>query len=156
MPDFDIKAYLTDIGKRIAALERICGIYAQGNADTVGMADIITIAKGYPLWLADIKYTAGNIRREGDMLYKCRQDHTSNAAWQPSATPTLWEPIVLDHSGTLSDPIPWTSGMTAHLNLYYSEGGKVYRCKRDDTGSGTALYYTISQLVGDYFEEAAV
>ena len=154
--DADIVAYFTSLGKRIAALERICGIYAQGNADTVGKADILTIAKGYPLWAADTKYLVGDIRRDGDGLYKCRQAHTSTSTWQPSVTPTLWEPIVLDHAGTQADPMPWTSGMTAHLNLYYSEGGKVYRCKRDDTGSGTALYYTISQLVGDYFEAVTV
>ena len=103
-------------------------------------------------WKTGIDYTVGQYRNYGDKLYRCIQAHTSTSTWQPSATPTLWEPIVLDHAGTQADPIPWTSGMTAHKGLYYTEGGKVYRCKRDDTGSGTALYYTIAQLVGDYFE----
>lgn len=41
-------------------------------------------------------------------------------------------------------------------HYYVRKDGTVYRCKRDDTGSGTALYYTISQLVGDYFEAVTV
>lgn len=71
---------------------------------------------------------------------------------QPSATPTLWEPIVLDHAGTQADPIPWTSGMTAHKGLYYVEDSKLYLCIRDDASTGTALYYRIADLLGNYFE----
>ena len=100
-------------------------------------------------------FSVGELRTEAGRVYKCRQAHTSTTTWQPSATPTLWEPVDTTHAGTLTDPIPWTSGMTAYLNKYYSEGGKTYRCKRDDTGNGTALYYTIAQLLGDYFEVTA-
>lgn len=100
-------------------------------------------------------FSVGELRTEAGRVYKCRQAHTSTTTWQPSATPTLWEPVDPTHAGTLTDPIPWTSGMTAYLNKHYSEGGKTYRCKRDDTGNGTALYYTIAQLPGDYFEVTA-
>ena len=38
-------------------------------------------------------------------------------------------------------------------NLF--DGGKIYRCTRDDSGGqGTILHYVPSQLVGIYFEEA--
>ena len=37
---------------------------------------------------------------------------------------------------------------------YYLDGGKIYRCTRDDNGGeGTILHYLPSQLVGIYFEE---
>lgn len=151
----DLETYMRSLGKRIAALERICGIYAEGNFDAVDNNDVVTIANGLKAWAAGTAYTVGELRTEAGMVYKCRQAHTSTSTWQPSATPTLWEPVDTTHAGTLTDPIPWTSGMTAYLNKYYSEGGKTYRCKRDDTGNGTALYYTIAQLLGDYFEVAA-
>lgn len=51
-----------------------------------------------------------------------------------------------------TDPIPWTSGMTAHKGLYYTEDGKTYLCIREDAATGTELYYKISDLLGNYFE----
>ena len=44
-------------------------------------------------------------------------------------------------------------GMRYYKDLYYADGDKIYLCTRDDTGSGTILQYTPSQLVGIYFEE---
>jgi hypothetical protein len=42
--------------------------------------------------------------------------------------------------------------MTAHKGLYYTEDGKTYLCIREDATTGTALYYTIVSLLGNYFE----
>ena len=47
------------------------------------------------------------------------------------------------------------AGMRYYKDLYYLDGGKIYRCIRDDSnGQGTILHYLPSQLVGIYFEEA--
>ena len=46
-------------------------------------------------------------------------------------------------------------GMRYYKDLYYADGGKTYKCIRDDSnGQGTILHYVPSQLVGIYFEEA--
>lgn len=157
--DFDLIAYLTDIGRRLAAIERMMGIYVQGNADKIPTADIITIHNAFYHWESGGNYAEGAITKgqTGDQLYRLRPGQASSGGiYEPSAAPTVWEPVVMDHAGTIDDPIPWVSSMTAYKGKYYTEGGKTYRCKRDDTGSGTALYYTIAELLGDYFEEATV
>ena len=43
--------------------------------------------------------------------------------------------------------------MRYRKNKHYKDGDKIYLCTRDDTGNGTILQYTPSQLVGIYFEE---
>ena len=41
-------------------------------------------------WAEGMKYVAGNLRTYGDKLYKCVQNHTSQADWTPDVTPALW------------------------------------------------------------------
>ena len=46
-------------------------------------------------------------------------------------------------------------GMEYTCGLYYSDGGKVYLCKRQGEADGgtIVLQYLPSELVGHYFEE---
>lgn len=70
----------------------------------------------------------------------------------------LWSGYVdyaVGEDGTLENPITAAEGMRYYKDLYYADGGKIYRCIRDDSnGQGTILHYVPSQLVGIYFEEA--
>lgn len=50
-------------------------------------------------WQTGTAYKVGQIRKYNDVLYKVVQDHTSQADWLPSATPTLYEPIILTDKG---------------------------------------------------------
>lgn len=43
----------------------------------------------YP-WRPDIDYKKDDRARDGEFLYKCLQDHSSQASWSPSASPSLW------------------------------------------------------------------
>lgn len=71
-----------------------------------------------------------------------------------SVTPSHWEPITVGEDGTIDNPITAAAGMRYYKDKYYLDGGKIYRCTRDDNnGQGTILYYVPSQLVGIYFEE---
>ena len=57
--------------------------------------------------------------------------------------------------GTIDNPITAAAGMRYFKDKYYLDGGKIYKCTRDDSnGQGTILHYLPSQLVGIYFEEA--
>lgn len=106
----------------------------------------------YFLWSGDgIAYYPGDKRREGDLLYKCRQEHVSQPGWNPSVTPALWEVIKEEHSGTIGDPIPYNPNMAVINGLYYTEEGILYKCIRD---SGQPLYNSCASLVGIYFEVA--
>lgn len=72
-------------------------------------------------------------------------------------TAAHWEVVAKpEEEGTLSNPIAAEVGMRYYKDKYYKEGDKIYKCTRDDSnGQGTILYYTPSQLVGQYFEEVA-
>lgn len=93
-----------------------------------------------------------------DRLYKCTTPHTSQADWEPDATPTLWTVIDETHAGTVDDPIPAARGMEYQYGLYYldPEDGKTYLCGRTSAkpGDKIVLQYLPHELVGQYFTEA--
>lgn len=90
----------------------------------------------------------GKIVSHADKLWRVRQTHTAMAEYTPSLdTASLWEVIEREHSGELSDPIPYTPPMEIYANKYYSEDGIIYRCTRD---SGVALSHRLAELVGLY------
>ena len=92
--------------------------------------------------------------RDGGNLYRCYNAISANPTWRPSVTPAHWEPITVGEDGTVSNPITAAAGMRYFKDKYYLDGGKIYRCTRDDSdGEGTVMHYLPSQLVGIYFEE---
>ena len=106
----------------------------------------------FPAW-EPIAYAVGDRCRYNGKLYKCYNAITGdNPTWTPDVTSAHWEVVAKpEEEGTLSNPIAAEAGMR-----YYKEGDKIYKCIRDDgNGQGTILYYTPSQLVGNYFEEVA-
>ncbi|MCI6969334.1 MAG: hypothetical protein MR920_02010, partial [Oscillospiraceae bacterium] len=87
-------------------------------------------------------------------LYRCYNAISANPTWRPSVTPAHWERVTADEDGTIDNPITAAAGMRYFKNKYYLDGGKTYKCIRDDSnGQGTILQYLPSQLVGIYFEE---
>ncbi len=111
----------------------------------------------YPEWETSTAYTAANGKPVGykviynGRLWKLRQEHTSQAGWEPGATgaESLWEEICETHDGTKYDPIPYSGNMELKAGLYYSQDGTVYRCTRD---TGNPVYNQLSELVGLYVE----
>ena len=109
----------------------------------------------FPAW-EPIAYTVGDRCRYNDKLYKCYNAITGdNPTWTPDVTSAHWEVVAKpEEEGTLSNPIAAEAGMRYYKDKYYKERDKIYKCTRDDnSGQGTILYYTPSQLVGQYFEE---
>lgn len=92
------------------------------------------------------------------LLYKCRQGHTTQADWTPDQTPALWAVVDVDHAGTIDDPIPAARGMDYTYGKYYHdpEDGKIYLCKRtgEEPGGTINLQYLPHELIGQYFEAA--
>ena len=105
----------------------------------------------YPEWTESGSYTAGKVWQHDGLLWRCRQDHTGQAGYEPSVnTASLWELIPRPgESGTLENPIAYSSGMALEKDKYYSQGGVVYLCIR---GSGIPVYADLSALVGNYVE----
>lgn len=109
----------------------------------------------FPAWAYPVSYIVGNRVSDGGKLYKCRQAHTSQEGWKPSATPALWVVIDVTHAGTQDDPIPASRGMEYEYGKYYldSEDGKTYLCERtgEQAGGKIVLQYLPHELVGQYF-----
>ena len=109
----------------------------------------------FPAW-EPIAYAVGDRCRYNGKLYKCYNAITGdNPTWTPDVTPAHWERVTVGEDGTIDNPITAAAGMRYYKDKYYLDGGKIYRCTRDDNnGQGTILYYVPSQLVGIYVEEA--
>lgn len=109
----------------------------------------------YPLWATDTAYAVDTIVRYEDTLYRCRQEHTSQADWTPDKNPALWAVVNVSNAGTIDDPIPAERGMEYTYGLYYldPEDGKTYLCKRGDETGTIVLHYLPHEVVGNYFVE---
>ena len=112
----------------------------------------------FPKWEYPHDYVVGD--RANDIstnkLYKCVQAHTSQALWEPAATPALWVVIDVTHAGTQDDPIPAARGMEYEYGKYYLDGedGKTYLFERtgEQAGGKIVLQYLPHELVGNYFK----
>lgn len=112
----------------------------------------VEVFKLFPLWESGNLYDVGAKVRYNDVLYKCIQEHTSQADWTPDQVPALFIAINESKAGTIDDPIPAVAGMLYVKDLYYIYNDVVYLCIRQDTEEGTMLYHTPDLLVGVYFE----
>ena len=126
-------------------------------ATSLSDSDAATAVELFPKWEYPHDYVVGD--RVNDIstnkLYKCVQAHTSQALWEPAATPALWVVIDVSHAGTQDDPIPASRGMEYEYGKYYldNEDGKTYLCERTGEAAGgkIVLQYLPHELVGQYF-----
>lgn len=130
-------------------IEQAAVSLSDGEAATV--PELITA------WAYPVAYAEGDRRSYGGKVYKCRQAHTSQEDWKPSATPALWVVIDVAHAGTQDDPIPASRGMEYEYGKYYldSEDGKTYLCERigEAADGKIVLQYLPHELMGQYFTE---
>lgn len=73
----------------------------------------------YDFWAAGVEYTAGNIRRFGDGLFRCLTGHVAQMNWSPVEAPALWARI--------ADPaVEWPEWiMPTNAENAYKMGAKV-------------------------------
>lgn len=129
----------------------------EAAATSLSDGDAATAVELFPKWEYPHDYVVGD--RVNDIstnkLYKCVQAHTSQALWEPAATPALWVVIDVTHAGTQDDPIPASRGMEYEYGKYYldNEDGKTYLCERTGEAAGgkIVLQYLPHELVGNYF-----
>lgn len=86
----------------------------KGKGTHFGLDRLKSFMAAYP-----VAYKKGNIRRYGSDLYRCNQDHTSQADWTPAAAASLWTKI-----GDPTEEWPeWSQPVGAHDA--YDAGAKV-------------------------------
>ena len=108
-------------------------------------------------WEPDKDYITGDRKRYDDNLYKCKQDHKSQAQFTPDLIPALWDIIAEEQQGTIDDPIivPDTISSIVYVKgKYYLEDSVLYLMNREGMADGEEISLTFkpSQLVGHYFE----
>lgn len=83
----------------------------------------ITSVELFRPWNANDTVTSNDIRRHGELLYRCIQGHTTQDDWMPDATPALWARISVEEWPA------WKQPLGAHDA--YKKGDKVtYAGKR--------------------------
>lgn len=119
----------------------------------------VKIPTMFEAWEVGVAYAVDDRRSYNDLLYKCRQAHTSQADWTPDKTPALWAVIDATHAGTIDDPIPAARGMDYIYGKYYldPEDQKIYKCERTGEAEGGVinLQYLPHELIGNYFTLAS-
>ena len=113
-------------------------------------SDALEAVELFPVWAAGVYYPKDERVQDDSVLYRCRQEHTSQANWKPSITPALWEVVPKPGQGDTPDnPILFEHGMKLEEGKYYSQFGVVYICTRD---SGIPLNNDLADLVHLYVE----
>lgn len=128
-------------------------IEKQINTLDVDDATALRMLTFYPEWAADMAYTAGYKVQRNGKLYKVRQEHTSQAGWEPENAPALWTEICETHDGSAFDPIPYSGNMTLEQGKYYAQDGVTYLCTRDTVNP---VYQPLNEMIDIYVEVVAV
>ncbi len=111
----------TDAGAEIVKTTGTGGIMFVTLAEA-GSIDAVTAAEHAELfaeWAYPVDYKTGQIRRYGGKLYKCVQDHKSQADWTPDTAGSLWS-VTADPAEEWPE---WSQPVGAHDA--YSKGDKV-------------------------------
>ena len=87
-----------------------------GNIDSVTASEQATL---FSEWVPGVKYTVGQLRRYGNTLFRCVQEHTSQEGWEPDKAASLWA-VTSDPAEEWPD---WSQPIGAHDA--YSAGAKV-------------------------------
>lgn len=110
-----------------------------------GQIDDVTATENveqFALWAYPIAYKKGNIRRYGSDLYRCNQDHTSQADWTPAAAASLWSKI-----GDPTEEWPeWSQPVGAHDA--YNAGAKVSHNGKHWTSTSRRTSGNLASTVG--------
>ena len=112
--------------------------------------DALDVKGLFYTWAANTDYIIGDRRIHESVLYKARQNHTSQEHYTPDITPALWEVVAPEGKGDSPDnPIEYNQNMAIIEGKFYIENDVVYLCIRD---SGVPLYTALANVVGNYVE----
>lgn len=110
-----------ELASRLASVQSASAVAFVALCE-VGTLDTVTASEHADLftpWAYPIAYTVGQLRRHNGVLYKCVQEHTSQADWTPDTAVSLWS--------VAADPAEewpaWSQPVGAHDA--YAKGAKV-------------------------------
>ena len=109
-PDgYEIKATWRDYGSRIVqaweavpvagSVDDAVRTLAMMQADRLSDDDALKVVPLYKEWVTGLDYKTGDRRTWGGELYRCLQDHTALADWNPADAPSLWAKVLPGQEG---------------------------------------------------------
>ena len=102
-------------------------------ATSLSDEDALEAVDLFPKWTENITYHLNERIRYNDNLYRCEQEHTSQADWTPDAVPALWTQVALP--GEIPVWVQPTGAQDAYMigdKVHYPDAdGPVYICTRD-------------------------
>jgi hypothetical protein len=69
--------------------------YIEKAALSLSDEDALEATNLFPTWDSEAQYTKDERVRYEGTLYKCLQSHTAQAAWTPTAAPSLWAKVLI-------------------------------------------------------------
>lgn len=102
------------------AVEAFARIAIKPMAATMTDEQAISVSTLWPEWSETAHYAVDDIVHHGTHLYRCEQEHDSQASWTPDASPSLWSAIDLADDGIEV----WTQPTGAHNA--YNVGDRVH------------------------------
>lgn len=95
----------------------------------------------FPIWQVNKNYTSGERIRYNNKIYKVLQDHTSQANWTPTFSPSLFTALLIDEES--NNILNWVQPDSTNS---YKNGDKVYHNDK----------FWISTMDGNIWEPGAV
>ena len=77
------------------------GIIEQAADNGLDDATALEAVNLFPAWSATAVYEVGKRVRYEGVLYRCLQAHTAQAAWTPTAAPSLWAKVLIPDSNVI-------------------------------------------------------
>ena len=127
---------MNDLRKIYAELHNALELFVQMNGKAMTDEQAISVSTMHEAWAAGRVFKAedvGMVVRYKDKLYRIVGAHTAQAHFPPDGEGllALYRPIVMGHSGTEADPIPYIYGMDVAAGAYYSYQGEVWIAAKD-------------------------
>lgn len=94
--------------------------FIEANAALLTDDAALDMPHAFPRWLVEIDYEKDERVRYGEKLFRCLQNHKSQATWTPEAAPSLWAEIL---PGQDDDIGIWEQPDSTNP---YMKGDKVY------------------------------
>ena len=119
--------------EQVMTLARAMAAAATGLTDAVALSIPDLLPAWEELLSAGNQVAAGVCLTHKGQTYRVVQAVTPIESQPPGGEGMLaiYRPIEREHTGTLTDPIPWVYGMDCHQGKYYAHGGITYLCRAD-------------------------
>lgn len=77
--------------------------YIEKAAMSLDDEDALEAKELFPRWNADAAYLVDDRVLYEEILYRCLQAHSAQAAWNPSAAPSLWAKVLIPEPGIIPE-----------------------------------------------------